>query len=110
LRGYADEQMRPNPVIIRAYSLRGVRLWFGVRAIASLFIALAGGNALRLSPGEILNVVLLSVAVCFIDTWRNHERALLSNLAVTQLALVGLYALPAVLGELLLLAVGRLFT
>ena len=101
--------MRPNPVIVRAYTLRGARLWLGTRAIVSLLIVSAGAHPLSQSAAAIFYVVLLSVAVCFIDTWRHDERALLGNLGVSAPVLACLYALPAILGEAFVLAAGRLF-
>jgi hypothetical protein len=99
-----------NPVIVRAYGFRGASLWLGIRAIASLLIVLSGADPFRLSAATISSVIFLSVIVCFIDTWRHHERALLGNLAVSMPALAALYVLPAVVGEAVLFAVGRLFT
>jgi len=101
--------MQPNPLIVRAFALRGTRLWLGTRALVSLFVALAGSHPLRLSAAAIIYVVLLSIAVCFIDTWWNRERALLGNLAVSPPLLAGLFAAPAVIGEVVLSMVGAAF-
>lgn len=100
--------MHPNPLVVRLYAQRGMRLWASTRALASLLIVLAEGHPLRTSPTVIVQLVLLSVAVCFVDTWRLRERALLGNLGVSPAVLAGLFGLAAMTGEGLLLLAGSL--
>jgi hypothetical protein len=98
--------MRPHSLIVRAYAIRGVYLWLGTRALASLVMTLGRADPLHLSAAAHLNFVLLSVAVCFLDIGVHRERALLGNLAVSWSGLAAIFAAPAIAGELALLIVG----
>lgn len=100
--------MRPNPLIVRAYTVRGAYLWLSIRSLGSMLILLVGSNPLHLSLAVHLNFVLLSVALCFLDTRIHRERALLGNLAVSSPVLTAFFAGPAVAGELTLLFVGAI--
>ncbi len=53
-----------------------------------------------------VEVVVLSVVVCFVETNRNRERALLANMGVRPVAVGALFAVPALVGEIVLRAVG----
>jgi hypothetical protein len=101
--------MLPNPLVVRAFTLRSTRLWLITRATASLFVVLAEGHPLRLSVGAVLLMVVLSVTVCFFETWRRRERALIGNLAMSSWVLASLFVLPPVLGEAVLFVLGSLF-
>lgn len=92
--------MRPNPLIVRAYLFRGALLWIVTRAAITGVLVLAGGNALRLSTAALIEVVLLIVALGWIETRRHRERSLLGNLGVSPLALSAFFAGPALLGEI----------
>jgi hypothetical protein len=63
---------------------------------------LAGSNALRLSAAALVALVLLVVALGWIETRRHREGALLGNLGISPLVLSVFLGAPAVLGELLL--------
>ena len=99
--------MRPNPLIVQRYVVRGMLLWVGVRAIVSAVAALAGTDPLHLTPALILMLVGGSVALGVVDVLRRHERALLENLAVSRTALVAFLAGPAMLGELAIVFVAN---
>ena len=92
--------MRPNPLIIRQYIVRGALLWVGVRLLVSAAVALAGLEPLHLTFSSIMVIVGGSCVLGAVDVHRRHERALLENLAVSRAALVVLFAVPPVLGEL----------
>ena len=92
--------MRPNPLIVQQYVVRGMLLWVGVRALVSAVAALAGTDPLHLTPASIMLLVGGSLALGVVDVLRRHERALLENLAVSRTALGVFFAGPAVLGEL----------
>lgn len=98
--------MLPQTLIARAYIARGLRMWFGTRALVT-GILLLGASDLRLSLPAMIQVVTLSIALCFVDTHRLRERALLGNLGIRPLTLATLFALPALLGELAIRAVIR---
>lgn len=91
--------MLPHPLIVRAYVARGIRLWLAMRAIVTCLLLL-GASSQRLSLSAMIQLVVVSVALCFLDTHRRRERALLGNLGVRPLTLAVLFALPAVLGEM----------
>ena len=98
--------MRPNPLIRRAYVLRGARLWFGTRALVSAILFLAGLHPLRLPIHIVVVIVLVSVSVCFVDCHRHRERVLLGNLGIGSRLLIAMFVVPALLGESLLWAGG----
>jgi hypothetical protein len=77
-------------------------LWIVTRAAISIVLVLAGSNALKLSPATLVELVLLVVALGWIETRRRRESALLGNLGVRPLVLSVFFGAPALLGELLL--------
>ena len=99
--------MRPNPLIVQQYVVRGILLWVGVRALVSAVAALAGTNPLHLTPASIMLLVAAAPVLGVVDVVRRHERALLENLAVSRTALVACLAGPAMLGELAIVFVAN---
>jgi hypothetical protein len=91
----------PNSLVLRTYLVRGALLWIVTRAIITGALLLAGSSALRLSPAAFIEVVLLIVALGWIETRRRHESVFLANLGVSPLVLSTLFGVPALLGELL---------
>ena len=94
--------MRPSPLIARAYLFRGALLWIVARAAITGALVLAGGDALRLSTTALVGVVLLIVALGWIETRRRREGALLANLGVSPYVLSVFFAAPALFGEFVL--------
>ena len=92
--------MWPNPILLRAYLLRGALIWLGVRMIVAVIVSLAGGSPLQLSAATSLEVVAISVILGFVEFSRRRERALVANLGVSRLVLFWMYLFPASLGEL----------
>ena len=92
--------------VLAPFFQRGVLLWLGVRALASLITMLAGGDPLRTPLGTALLLAMLTVTAGIADTSRRHEWALLGNLMVRPLALAGIFAASAVAGEVVLHALG----
>lgn len=95
--------MRPNPLIVRTFLLRGASIWLGARLMATAAIAFAGMDPLRLTPMTVLTVVLAASLLGLADIHRRHERAFLANLGVSRTMLVIFLAGPAVAGEIVLL-------
>lgn len=91
--------MRPNPLIARAYLFRGALLWIVARAAITGALVLADGDALKLSTTALGEVVLLIVALGWIETRRRRESVLLANLGVSPILLSVFFAGPALLGE-----------
>jgi len=96
--------MRPNRLVVQAYLARGARLWLISRAMLSVVFLVAGTNPVRLNVGAVVEIILLSVGVSFLETKRRRERAFLSNLGVRPLTLGVLFAGPAIIGEFALRA------
>ncbi len=92
--------MRPNPWIIQTYLFRGALLWAVARVAIAGVLVLAGGDAVNLSTPAFVGVVLLIVALGWIETRRLREGVLLANLGVSPLVLSVFYAGPALLGDL----------
>jgi hypothetical protein len=86
---------------IGVYLARGGRMWLLSRAAGAAALLLAGEDPLRMSAAAPAVFVLMSVALCFVETFRRRERSLLGNLAVSPLLLGLLFTLPAIAGELL---------
>lgn len=93
--------MRPDRLVASAYVWRGARIWFGTRALVSGLFLFAGADAIRLPVASVAQLVLFAVALCFLDTHRRHEWALLGNLAVSRGTLAVVFAMPAIAGELM---------
>ncbi|MGK2961988.1 MAG: hypothetical protein ACSLFK_07545 [Gemmatimonadaceae bacterium] len=94
--------MRPNRLIVRAYVLRGTRLWLLTRAaIAGVFL-LAGTDPVRLPTPVMVAFIVLTVVTCFLDTYRHREGAFLGNLGVGPLHLAAIFVTPVLIGELTL--------
>lgn len=94
--------MLPNLLVTRAYVVRGLWLWVGVRAVAAAVFATAELEPLPLSAGAVIQVILLCVIVGFVDIRRRHERALLGNLGLGNAAMTLLFVAPAIFGEIIL--------
>jgi hypothetical protein len=94
--------MRPNSLVVRAYLFRGALLWIVARAAITGALVLAGSDAVKLSTTALVEVVLLIVALGWIETRRHRETALLANLGVSPLLLSVFFAGPALLGEFML--------
>jgi len=92
--------MWPNQILLRAYLLRGVMIWLGVRMIVAAIVSLAGGSPLQLSAATSLEVVAISVILGFVEFSRRRERALLANLGVSRLILFWICLFPACVSEL----------
>lgn len=92
--------MWPNPILLRAYLLRGALIWLGVRMIVATIVFFAGGSPLQLSAATSLEVVAISVILGFVEFSRRRERALLANLGVSRLILFWICLFPACVGEL----------
>jgi len=94
--------MRPNRLLVQAYIFRGARLWLLTRAaIAGVFL-LAGTDPLRLPTSVVATLIGLTVAVCFLDTYRHREGVFLGNVGVGSLMLAAIFVTPALIGELTL--------
>lgn len=100
--------MRPNSLIVRKYLARGAGLWLGVRLMASAAFVMAESDPLNIGPTATVLIIVAASTVSLIDVHIRRERALLENLAVSRQALIGLFAGPAVAGELALLFVAAL--
>jgi hypothetical protein len=101
--------MVPNRLMARAYLSRGAQLWLVTRALLSGVFLLAGTNPIQLSGAAGVEIMLLSVAVSFLETRRRRERAFLANLGVRPLILGALFAGPAMIGEIALRIGGAAF-
>jgi hypothetical protein len=94
--------MRPNRLVVRAYLSRGAWLWLAARALLSAVFLLAGTNPLQLSAAAVVEIILLSVGLSFLETHRRRERVFLANLGVRPLVLGALFAAAAMTGEVAL--------
>jgi hypothetical protein len=101
--------MLPPAILGRAFLMRGARIWALVRATASvamLFALVPPADVVRQPAAGALLLVAISVGACFADSWRHGEQAFLRNLAVSPVAMIALFAGPALLGESLLFFYG----
>lgn len=94
--------MCPNLLIARAYVARGARLWVALRGLVTAVLLLGAGDLFRPSFSTASQIVVLSVAIGFVDIHRRRERALLGNLGLGPSAITMFFGVPALLGELLL--------
>lgn len=87
---------------MRAYLFRGALLWIVARMTLTGALVLAGSDALKLSTAALVEVILLIVALGWLETRRRRERVLLANLGVSPLLLSLFFAGPALFGEFVL--------
>ena len=80
----------------RALLLRGLAAWFAVRALA------ASAGLLEMNLLQAAFVTALAGVLVLLDAARRGEDLFLANLGIPLAALVAVGALPALLGELLL--------
>jgi hypothetical protein len=95
-----------NRLLVQAYLLRGATLWLLTRILASVMIALADANPLTLSARSSLLIIVVATTLGFAQTWRLHETVLLGNLGVSRAMLAIWFAVPAVVGELIVSLAG----
>ena len=93
---------RPNGVFVRAYLSRGARFWLATRALITGVFLLAGTDPFQLSTAVVVELILLSVVLAFLDTYRHRERAFIANLGIRPFVVVVLFATPALVGEVAL--------
>jgi hypothetical protein len=91
--------MRPNRLIVRTYLGRGLGLWLAVRAVGTAVLLVGHVNPMRLPVASSIQLVAFAVGVCFLETHRQRERALLGNLGVRAGTLAVVFAVPAIVGE-----------
>lgn len=96
--------MLPNRLVAAAFLRRSTRLWIVARAALSGLFLLAGTDPLRLPIATTFGVLLLCVAIGYVEVHLNHERDLLGNMGIKRRTLAAFFLLPALLGELLLRA------
>lgn len=94
--------MRPNRLVVRAYLFRGMLLWIAARAAIAVALMVVRQDPIELSISASVGVVLLIVALGWIETRRRRESALLANLGVSPLLLSACFAGPALSAEFLL--------
>ena len=92
--------MRPHPQLVRTYFARGAKLWLTTRAMVSIVLLYGHTNPVELTPAATVLMVLSGVFVSCADTYRHGERALLGNLGLRTPVLVGIFAVPAIAGEI----------
>jgi hypothetical protein len=103
--------MRPNPLVVRTYVIRGIKVWIATRlALSAVFFFAAGLNPFGLSAGAVVGVIGLTVAMGYLETRFHREFVLLGNLGVSPLQLGVCFGAPALLGELMLGAVAAVIS
>ncbi len=105
-RPEADDIMRPDRLIVKRFAARGVWLWTATRLVASAVVLLAGASPLHLGALASAYIVAACLALGLVDMHRRHDRVLLSNLAVPHLARLAFFAVPAIVGESVIAAIG----
>jgi len=95
--------------IVRSYLLRGSLLWLLARLLISVVIVAAHGDPLALPVRSSVIIVLVSTTLALAQTARLHEGTFLGNLGVSRALLACYFALPALLGELLIGVTGASF-
>lgn len=91
--------MKPNNEIVRVYVFRGARLWLSLRILVTIVFLLGGTSPIRVPPMVLVAIILLSVFLGFLDTYRYRERVLLGNLGIRPHILGILFLIPAATGE-----------
>ena len=92
--------MSPNRLVVRAYAIRGAKLWLATRAVVSIVFLFGQVNPLDFSVSGSVRMVAIAVCVSFLETHRRGERALLANLGIRPQMLAVLFVVPALIGEI----------
>ncbi len=98
--------MRAHWPYLQAYLVRGATCWLAAHAVVAVVAWFGSLPALPLTTTAAFEMVAASVALGVVDTFRRREMALIGNLAIHPVALTGALATPAVVGELILRAIG----
>jgi hypothetical protein len=98
--------MRAHWPYLQVYLVRGATCWLAAHAVVAAVAWFGSLPALPLTAFGAFEMIALSVALGFVDTLRRREMALIGNLAIHPVALTGALAMPAVVGELILHAIG----
>jgi hypothetical protein len=98
--------MRAHWPYLQAYLVRGATCWLAAHAVVAVVAWFGSLPALPLTTSGAVDMIAVSVALGFADTLRRREMALIGNLAIHPVALTGALAAPAILGELILHAIG----
>jgi len=91
--------------VVEAYFRRGAVCWLGTRAIVTC-VLFFGALPVRLTAFAAFEMVLLSIGISVLETFRQRETVLLGDLSIHPLELGSIFAAPAVLGELVLWLAG----
>jgi hypothetical protein len=91
---------------MQAYLVRGATCWLAAHAVVGIVAWFGSLPALPLTASGAVEMIAASGALGFADTLRRREMALIGNLAIHPVALTGALATPAILGELILHAIG----
>jgi hypothetical protein len=94
--------MFPNALVVRAYALRSARLWLGLRATTAVGLAVANLPPFPRSLAAAHILIFLSLALCFAELWRRHERVLIGNLGVSPWTLGAVSLIPPLVCEAIL--------
>lgn len=98
-----------DPLIVRAYLMRGAVLWLLARILISVVLTAANSNPFALSVRSSVIIILIATALSCVQTARLRESVLLGNLGVSRPELAAYFAVPALVGELLISATAALF-
>jgi hypothetical protein len=99
-----------NSLVDRAYLRRGAVLWLLARALLSVVLAFADASPLALSSQASVITIVVVTTLGFAQTMRLRESVLLGNLGVSRPMLAAFFALPALIGELAIAAIGAAVT
>jgi len=99
-----------NWLLVRAYVLRGAILWLLARALVSMVMALADADPFAVSVRSSVIIILVTTALGFAQTLRLREGVLLRNLGLSPAMLALYFALPGLVGELIIGATGAAFS
>jgi hypothetical protein len=99
--------MLPNPLLLRWYLSRALRLWVATRAMMSVAFLFAEEDPLHLPLRLSFALVVLSVGVCLLEVRVQHERTLFANLGIPLGMIALLSAPPAIVGETLMQLLAR---
>ena len=80
-------------------------MWAIARVAISGLIFLSGDDPLQLPVTTTVGVLLIAVALGYVELHLNHERDLLGNLGIKRRSVAGFFLAPAFLGEVMVRAV-----
>lgn len=101
--------MQTNSLVVRAYVVRGARLWLVTRALLAAVFFFGQADPIRTPTLGAALIILSVVGVSVLETHQRGEFVFLANLGVRPGMIAAMFAAPATVAEVALQSLASLF-